>query len=149
MKDQISKIKKIGIWGKGSSVADKLALLTNEDATKSCTYGYIIGFIHPKTNQPIFLANSANISDICYAKDPKLPGTTNIKHAKVYYSIEAAKADIYLLRYHHREFLRITTIAKPVAHFHAELLANDVEASIQMYAPVELIAETSSDPFEN
>ena len=149
MKDQVNKTKKIAIWGQGSSISDKLALLTDKNAVKTYTPGYVVGFIHPKTNQPIFLANCANISDICYARDPKLPGTINIKYAKVYYDIEAAKADIYLLRYHHREFLRITTIAKPIIHFHAELSIDSEDDSIQLYAPVELIAETASYPFEN
>ena len=149
MKDQTSKTKKIGIWGQGSSISDKLALLTNADTVKMYTPGYVIGFIHPKTHQPIFLANCANISDICYSKDPKLPGTANIKYAKVYYDIDTAKADIYLLRYHHREFIHIVTIAKPIMHFHAELLIDDSETSIQLYSPLELIAENNSDPFEN
>lgn len=148
MKDQINKTKTIAIWGQGSSISDKLALLTDKNSVKTYTPGYVVGFIHPVSNQCIFLANCADIADICYCEDPKLPGTTNVKYAKVYPDIETAKSDIYLLRYHHRQFLTIRTIAKPVMHFQSKLALDSMIPEIEhtLYSLDELSLDTDSDP---
>lgn len=133
MKDLISNKK--------NDIENKITLLSNPDTLTYFENGVVIGFIHPISGNIIYLANAANITDICYSKNPKLLGTLSIKHAKVYPDIDAAKKDIYLLRYHHRDFLKITTIAKSVMHFHAELMLPDPQGCL--YELPELIAEPS------
>lgn len=125
-----------------SGIDSKASMLTAASTYTELTQGYIVGFIHPMLKQVIFLANCADIAAICYAKAPKLPGTQNVKLAKFYSTIDAARSDIYLLRYHHREFLKIVIVAKPVAHFHAELLLPDsTENTIAEYPLSELMQE--------
>lgn len=126
--------------------ADKIAFLTNKDTEKQLFPGFIVGFIHPFTKEIIFLANCADISAICYSDDPKLPGTKNVKLAKFYANLEKAKNDIYLLRYHHRQFLKIVTIAKPAAHFRAQLSipGNPIgEEEVNTYTLPELTTDLS------
>ena len=134
-----------------SDAYHKLKLLSRPDTIKKYDQGYVVGFIHPRSEQVIFLASIADVSQICYAKEPQLPGTLNIKQAKVYQNLDAAKNDIYLLRYHHRQFLNIITVAKPVMHFHAELEipdSNHFPAPV-LYTLAELAQNGSSDTFES
>ena len=44
---------------------------------------------------------------MCYDERPKIPGTTDFRLAKKYYTDEDARNDIYKLAYHHREFLNL------------------------------------------
>ena len=76
---------------------------------------YFLAFIHPLSKQYIFLAKNADVKSICYSTYPRLLGTTIPNYAKIYSSIEAAKADIYLLRYHHRCFLSILCAIIPTS----------------------------------
>lgn len=90
---------------------------------------FVIFFIHPKTAQIIFLAYPADIESICYSDNPKLPGTLNYKLAKLYDTLNAAKNDIYKLRYHHRMFLYVQCGVKSVLHIITEtkkLLPSDI-----------------------
>ena len=121
-----------------NNIDTKLAILKNKDTQIELTSGYVVAFIHPISKEFIFLANCANIANICYAEYPQLPGTKNIKLAKIYPDLESIKADIYLLRYHHREFLRILTVAKPALHFHAELDLNLLDSEMSLYTLGEL-----------
>lgn len=67
---------------------------------------YVVLLLNPENNKAAFLHNEANIKQICYQKDPKLPGTGNINKAKQYNDVDEAKADIYLLKYHFRFMLK-------------------------------------------
>jgi hypothetical protein len=87
----------------------------------SCTEECVIFFINPKSNQMIFLASTANIDDICYSTTPTLPGTVDYFGAKRYKNIEEAKSDIYKLRYHHREFLKIKLGIKRISKEELEI----------------------------
>lgn len=114
----------------------------DETYIASAHAGFVVAFIHPLTNQPIFLADSANISEICYSQCPKLPGTSNIKYAKIYQDLESAKSDIYLLRYHHRNFLKILTIAKPIVNIRSQSDFNVGTDLTYLYDPTELMIES-------
>jgi len=93
-------------------MSQKINILTNNtDADKQI---YIIFFIHVQSKTIVFLAYNADIEAICYDSNPSLSGTNNYKLAKQYESIEEAKNDIYKLRYHHREFLKVITGIKGV-----------------------------------
>lgn len=70
---------------------------------------YLIFFIHTQSRSVVFLEEKANIDAICYDKNPKLPGTLNPILAKQYKTVSEAKDDIFKLRYHHREFLKVKT----------------------------------------
>lgn len=76
---------------------------------------YVIFFIHTQSKSIIFLAYTADIDAICYSSNPSLPGSVNYELAKRYKSIEEAKNDIYKLRYHHREFLKVMTGIKEIS----------------------------------
>ena len=76
---------------------------------------YFLAFIHPISKQYVFLAKNADIKSICYSTYPKLLGTIVPDYAKIYSSIEAAKSDIYLLRYYHRCFLSILCAIIPTS----------------------------------
>ena len=82
---------------------------------------YVIFFIHAQSKNIIFLDASADIESICYASNPTLAGTINYELAKRYNSIEEAKNDIYKLRYHHREFLKIATGIKSISVYDVKL----------------------------
>ena len=75
---------------------------------------YIIFFIDTKSNKLIFLADSADIDAICYDSNPTLAGTVDYRLAKRYNNITEAKSDIYKLRYHHREFLKVIVGIKKI-----------------------------------
>lgn len=70
---------------------------------------YVIGFIHPISGSIILLSRLSNIDNICYNKEPKLPGTSSPEYAKHYIDVDTAKSDIYKLRYHFRDFIKIKT----------------------------------------
>lgn len=91
---------------------------------------YLIFFIHAQSNNIIFLSEDADIDAICYASDPILSGTINPMLAKKYIDIEEAKKDIYKLRYHHREFLKVITGIKKMSKidlYVETLVKKDVE----------------------
>ena len=75
---------------------------------------YIIFFVNPINKELMFLGYMADIDSLCYHSNLILPGTTNYRAAKRYKTVEEAKDDIYKLRYHHREFLKITLGIKKV-----------------------------------
>lgn len=74
---------------------------------------YIIFFISPN-KQIMFLAYLADVNAICYNLELTLPGTLDYQLAKRYKTLEAAKDDIYKLRYYRREFLKVTTGIKKI-----------------------------------
>lgn len=84
-------------------------MLHEVNKVKENGYVYLIFFIHKQDKTVVLLAEEANIERICYNDNPTLPGTLSPTKAKKYKSIEEAKKDIYKLRYHHREFLKIVT----------------------------------------
>lgn len=84
-------------------------MLHEVDKVKENVFVYLIFFIHKQSKTIVLLAEEANIESICYNDNPTLPGTIFPAKAKKYKSIEEAKKDIYKLRYHHREFLKIVT----------------------------------------
>lgn len=114
--------------------------IERENIFDMVTYGYVVAFIHPVTNQFIFLDKSADIKALCYCENPKLPGTSNIRQAKTYTSLAQVKYDIYLLRYHHRGFIKIKTVAKPINYFNDTLYLNNSKIPI-LYEPSELYLE--------
>lgn len=95
--------------------------------------GYILIFIHPNSNDFVYLANSADIQSICYSDRPYLPGTKNPNFAKFYLTANDAKADVYLLRYHHREFLNIPIIIKSAAHLEIKKDNNQIAQNDNVY----------------
>lgn len=115
------------------SETDKLILHTSDKSSLHAVNGYVLIFIHPKTQQGILLAKTAEISDICYTQRPYLPGTSNPMYAKFYNSLDDLKRDVYLLRYHHREFLKINMIAKSAIHIYSELNVGDVISNTNTY----------------
>ena len=78
---------------------------------------FVLVFFTPDLLDCVFLANSADIQSICYSKAPYLEGTKNILKARFYDNIDSAKSDIYTLRYHHREFLKIKIGIVPAKNF--------------------------------
>lgn len=84
-------------------------MLHKVDKVKESVFVYLIFFIHKQDKTVVLLAEDADIESICYNDNPTLPGTIFPAKAKKYKSIEEAKKDIYKLRYHHREFLKIVT----------------------------------------
>ena len=103
------------------------------DTVINASSGYVLVFIHPKTQQYILLANNADIPSICYSSNPYLPGTCNPMYAKFYTSLEDLKADVYLLRYHHRKFLNVKMIAKPAQRVHKELNQQNILTNSKIY----------------
>lgn len=88
--------------------------LKNKLVTADTKEVFIIFFIHEESKSIIFLAYNADIDSICYNDTPKLPGTTNIKLAKRYETLDEASNDVYKLRYHHRDFLKTTVGIKRI-----------------------------------
>ena len=88
---------------------------------------YALGFIHPRLQKIIYLHASADIESICYDKNPKLYGCTDIQKAKKYVSVDSIKADLFKLRYHHRRFLNIpAAIVKVAACEELAQVCNDI-----------------------
>ena len=128
-----------------NQVDAKLALLSNDKTRKQLISGYVVAFVHPQSRELIFLANSANIADICYSEYPQLPGTRNVKLAKMYADLDSVKSDIYLLRYHHRQFLKVLTVAKPAIQFQAQLDLYETNSELVLYNLPELVDPTLSE----
>ena len=103
------------------------------DAMINTSSSYVLIFIHPKTQQCILLANNADIPSICYSSNPYLPGTCNPMYAKFYTTLEDLKADVYLLRYHHRKFLNVKMIAKPAKRMYKELNQQNILTDSKIY----------------
>lgn len=74
----------------------------------------VIAFYHPRIGKPVFLANTVDTNNIFYKASPSIPGTLNVEKAKIFENVDNAKALIYLLRYHRREFLHVLPIIKHV-----------------------------------
>lgn len=74
---------------------------------KQDNVAYVLAFLNKDNTKHIFLAYNACIKDICYEDIPYIPGTLKLEYAKLYDSQEAAKEELYLLRYAHREFLTV------------------------------------------
>lgn len=127
----------------------KLALLSNDKTQKQLMSGYVVAFVHPQSKELIFLANCANIADICYSEYPQLPGTRNVKLAKMYADLDSVKSDIYLLRYHHRQFLKILTVAKPAIQFQAQLELYEPDSELVLYNLPELVDPNLSENLGN
>lgn len=79
----------------------------NISTQENKTSGYSIVLFYQDTNIYFYLAQIAHINDICYSIDNYIPITMNAALSKLYDSEEAARNDIYLLRYHRREFLKV------------------------------------------
>lgn len=90
-------------------------MLHEVNKVKENVFVYLIFFIHKQDKTVVLLAEEANIERICYNDNPTLPGTLSPTKAKKYKSIEEAKNDIYKLRYHHREFLKVMTGIKEIS----------------------------------
>ena len=115
------------------SETSELILNTSDKCSLHAVNGYVLIFIHPKTQQGILLAKTAEISDICYTQRPYLPGTLNPMYAKFYNSLDDLKNDVYLLRYHHREFLKVNMLAKPAMRIYSEPNMCDVLSNTNTY----------------
>lgn len=85
---------------------------------------YIIFFIEPTNKKIMFLGNIADVDAVCYNENELLYGTKDIRLAKKYSSIDQAKEDIYKLRYHIRNFLKIPIGIKRILDFDTTELGN-------------------------
>lgn len=98
---------------------------------------YTIFFMHPASKNIVLLAYTADIESICYSDVPSLPGTCNYRLAKKYSTIEQARSDIYRLRYHHRDFLKVFIGIKELSE--NELDIGALSADVSHYLLPELL----------
>ena len=101
---------------------------------------YVLAFYHPKLSKPVFLANTADVNKICYKTPPQIPGTLNAEKAKIFQNVDDAKAFIYLLRYHRREFLHVMSIIK---HIDTSVFNFDEKPCIEEYRVDDFYIENS------